>query len=224
MYSAALGTFVPLPQMPLQLPAQLCSAAKALQAVDQGKYSTSDACLSSTLCADVLCEPVPTAMLSLPAMPLHVVACLPSYCSNVMCVHTNLKVFLSLDELDVVCRLELCNCCLTRTEQLLSYMGSATAILHGHRGSPLCAGCLTAGCSLSSHLAIGVGWLAGADWSTLNPPHSWPRQERSKLYGKNDMSAGKPSVWSMAAKVLTMPLFLIQVSSLSEQFDHQFLH
>lgn len=38
VYSAALDTFVPLPQMPMQLPAQLCSAAKALQGVDQGKY------------------------------------------------------------------------------------------------------------------------------------------------------------------------------------------
>lgn len=38
VYSAALGTFVPLPQMPVQLPAQLCSAATALQGVDQGEH------------------------------------------------------------------------------------------------------------------------------------------------------------------------------------------
>ena len=113
--------------------------------------------------------------------------------------------------------------------QLLSHMDSAIATSRGHRGSPLYAGGLTAGCSAPSHLAIGVGWLAGADWSTLNPPHSWPRQERSQLYGKNDMSAGKPSVWSMAAEILTMPLFLIQVTITqiklgSKQLEHQFLY
>ena len=37
IYTAPLGTFVPMPSMPAQLPAQLCSAARALQAIDQGK-------------------------------------------------------------------------------------------------------------------------------------------------------------------------------------------
>lgn len=36
VYDAALGAFVPLPAVPLQLPAQLCSAARALQAIEQG--------------------------------------------------------------------------------------------------------------------------------------------------------------------------------------------
>ena len=37
VYDAMLGTFLPLPEMPLQLPAQLCSAARALQAIESGK-------------------------------------------------------------------------------------------------------------------------------------------------------------------------------------------
>ena len=37
VYSESLGTFVPMPSMPAQLPMQLCSAARALQAIDQGK-------------------------------------------------------------------------------------------------------------------------------------------------------------------------------------------
>lgn len=37
VYNVQLGTFVPLPNMPAELPLQLCSAAKALQAIDQGK-------------------------------------------------------------------------------------------------------------------------------------------------------------------------------------------
>lgn len=37
VYNVRLGTFVPLPNMPAELPFQLCSAAKALQAIDQGK-------------------------------------------------------------------------------------------------------------------------------------------------------------------------------------------
>lgn len=37
IYSAALGTFIPLPSMPPKLPAQLCAAAKALRAIEHGK-------------------------------------------------------------------------------------------------------------------------------------------------------------------------------------------
>lgn len=37
VYNVPLGTFVPLPNIPAELPLQLCSAAKALQAIDQGK-------------------------------------------------------------------------------------------------------------------------------------------------------------------------------------------
>lgn len=39
VYSATLGTFVKLPNMPPQLPAQLFSAAKALQEIEQGKFN-----------------------------------------------------------------------------------------------------------------------------------------------------------------------------------------
>lgn len=42
VYSNALGTFVPLPNMPPRLPAQLCSAAKALQEIEQGKPKLED--------------------------------------------------------------------------------------------------------------------------------------------------------------------------------------
>ena len=46
MYSAVLHTFVLLPNMPTQLPTQLCAAAKALQAVDQGEsYTMMPICL-----------------------------------------------------------------------------------------------------------------------------------------------------------------------------------
>ena len=65
----------------------------------------------------------------------------------------------------------------------------------------------------SMSCAHGVGWHAGADWSMLNPPRRWSRQERLQLYGKHEISACKPSVWSMAAEILSMPLFLIQVST-----------
>ena len=34
IYSAALGTFVLLPNMPPELPAKLCAAAKALQGIE----------------------------------------------------------------------------------------------------------------------------------------------------------------------------------------------
>lgn len=46
VYNAALFTFVPLPEMPPQLPAQLCSAARALQAIEQGKHWLKNSCLS----------------------------------------------------------------------------------------------------------------------------------------------------------------------------------
>lgn len=60
---------------------------------------------------------------------------------------------------------------------------------------------------------IDVGWHAGAEWSILNPPSSWPQEVRSQLYGKNDMSAGKPSACSMAAEILTHPIYGVQVST-----------
>ena len=53
--------------------------------------------------------------------------------------------------------------------------------------------------------------VAGADWSILNPVSSWPRQIRATLYGRNDMNAGKPNLFVMAAQLLAYPLYLIQV-------------
>lgn len=52
---------------------------------------------------------------------------------------------------------------------------------------------------------------AGAEWNILNPASTWPRQARSVLYGRNDMSPGKPNMFSLAAEVLMHPMFLVQV-------------
>ena len=49
VHNPALGTFVPLPNTPAQLPAQLLSAAQALQAIDQGKPKLKKLCLFGSL-------------------------------------------------------------------------------------------------------------------------------------------------------------------------------
>ena len=48
VYDGALGTFVPLSEVPLHLPAQLCSAARALQAIQQGKLRLNKSCFSTS--------------------------------------------------------------------------------------------------------------------------------------------------------------------------------
>lgn len=53
--------------------------------------------------------------------------------------------------------------------------------------------------------------LTGAEWSTLNPLHTWPRRARAMLYGDNDMSAGRPKIASMVYEGLTHPVYLVQV-------------
>lgn len=65
-----------------------------------------------------------------------------------------------------------------------------------------------------------VSWHANADWSVLNPSSSWPRHLRSLLYRKNDLSAGKPSLFRMAADVLIHPMYLIQVHMLPSSCLH----
>ena len=52
---------------------------------------------------------------------------------------------------------------------------------------------------------------AGAEWNGLNPANTWPRRARSLLYGCNDMSAGKPNMFVMAAELLMHPMYLVQV-------------
>lgn len=64
-----------------------------------------------------------------------------------------------------------------------------------------------------------VDWPAGADWSILNPASSWPRHERFRLYGKNEMSAGKPRVRTLAFEFFTLPWYLVQVSA-AQQSQH----
>ena len=66
-------------------------------------------------------------------------------------------------------------------------------------------------CSLAA-AQISIELHAGADWSVLNPGSTWPRRARSLLYGRNDMSAGKPNMFSLAAEQLMHPMFLVQVS------------
>ena len=46
IYSAARGTYVPLPNMSPEVPAQLCAAAKALRGIEQGNSQAANYCLA----------------------------------------------------------------------------------------------------------------------------------------------------------------------------------
>lgn len=52
---------------------------------------------------------------------------------------------------------------------------------------------------------------AGEDWSAFNQPSSWPRQERSRLYGHNDAAAGRPSLLKTTWQQLSQPMYVVQV-------------
>ena len=54
--------------------------------------------------------------------------------------------------------------------------------------------------------------FAGAEWSTLNPSHTWSRWERSCLYN-NEVTASKPRYLAMSFTLLSHPLHLVQVTT-----------
>lgn len=59
--------------------------------------------------------------------------------------------------------------------------------------------------------------LAGSSWSVFNSPGTWQRLDVQLIYGRNDMSSGQPSLIRMAAAVLVLPVFLVQVCFVNPQ-------
>ncbi len=53
--------------------------------------------------------------------------------------------------------------------------------------------------------------VAGGDWTTFNPPESWPRRQRRLVYGANEVPVAEPNFILLLVAELLRPLFLFQV-------------
>jgi len=52
---------------------------------------------------------------------------------------------------------------------------------------------------------------AGGDWASFNPPESWPRRQRTLVYGANEVPVAEPNFLLLLVAELWHPLFLFQV-------------
>ena len=64
---------------------------------------------------------------------------------------------------------------------------------------------------LYAHSACCACETSGAEWTTFNPPTTWPRRNRCMLYGHNDLQLAKPFFFPILLQTLSFVLFVVQV-------------
>ena len=64
---------------------------------------------------------------------------------------------------------------------------------------------------MHSHSSARSLHIAGSDWTHFNSVAYWPRKQRAKLYGSNDIVVGQHNLLRMTAAQLVYPLYTVQV-------------